>query len=118
MHPEYAPGRGTVSISEKGGEDAAILLNRGFSTPVEVKADNGEPMMIILRGRAVGEKSPRVWEWRLNEEGKGLMDRLPYEDIELELIAAGCDPLRIRLGDVRAASTFQVVFKLNAAIPR
>ena len=112
-HPEYAPGRLKVSVSEKGGE-AQVMLHRGFAVPVEAKSYAGDPMMIILRGRALGESPPRVWEWRLNEEGQGVMDRLPYEDLSLELLSAGCEPITVRTSELRAAGSYKAIFNPSA----
>jgi hypothetical protein len=109
-HPDYAPGRVTVSVSDKGGE-AQTALHRGFSIPVEAIAHNGNPMMVILRGTIPGESPPRVWEWRLNEEGQGVMDRLPYEDLSMEILSAGCEPIVVRTADLRAAGSFRAIFK-------
>lgn len=109
-HPEYVPARALASIAGSGGS-LDVRLSRGFSVPVEARGEDGTPMMIVLRGRVLAETPPREWEWRLDEGGRGTMDRLPFEDAAIELLAAGCEPLLVHAADLRAAGSHAAVFK-------
>ena len=116
-HPEFVPLCIPETVRDSSRQIVAHL-SRGVRIPVTVKADNGTPMAIILRGRTINEKPQRLWEWRLDKEGKGVMDRLPIENTEIELLAAGCEPVRVQSADLRAAGICEPVFKVTSRAGR
>jgi hypothetical protein len=110
-HPEFVPMMMPETILNYS-RHVIVHLSRGSKIPVTARAEDGTPMAIILRGRTLHEKPERVWEWRLDKEGTGHMDRLPLDSTEIELLAAGCESIRVNSAQLRADGQYEAVFKL------
>ena len=109
-HPEFAPLRVRHAFPTEVGR-LQLKLSRGAKVPVKATGEGGCPMAIILRARTRNEEPPRVWQWPLNESGEGVLDRLPEEDVVLEFLAAGCEPLLVRSADLLALRLYVAEFK-------
>jgi hypothetical protein len=116
-HRDYVPAIQMAEIEETG-RAVGVVLDSGSRVRVKVADEMGRPMAIVLRAWSVGEVRRRNWEWRLDENGEGWLDRIPTGEAMLEFLAAGFAPQRRSVAEITAGPEFCLRFQPLHSGPR
>ena len=109
-HRDFSPKLVRAMLNDNQGE-LVVHFDRGKECTVLVTDDKDKPMAIMLRARTLGEIPSREWEWRLDENGRGRMDRVPLEATEIEFLAAGCEAIRANTSSIASDGFHKLTFK-------